>query len=995
MPNGKYTLTAILLLLFCCGYFSSAVAQKDVTLDIKKPEKYENRILGSDKTYTTKYKYPRRVLQSMSTHYNFFFNANIKINDVVAGAKMAFKDDFTQLLPFYNYTLDATAAQKTELDSVLMKCNAGILLHDLRNEWIDDMYLLMGKAYFFKKDIDSAALVFQYINYYFQPKDEDELGYKKYIGSNLNDEGNVYSISTPEKRGVVQKAFSQPPVRNEALTWLLRSYIEDSAYGEAAGLIQTLRRDRFFPGRLKPQLEEMQAYFFYKKEMWDSCALHLIPALDNVENNLEKARREFLIAQLFALGKRTADANTYYDLCIKHTVDPVMEVYARLDQIRLAQGENDEKIIEENLAALLKMAKRDKYYNYRSIIYYTAAHMEMQRNNFNGAKAMLLKSVQYNPEDLTQRNRSYLYLGNLAYEKKDYTLAYSAYDSLDINSPEVADDAAQVTERKQALSGVIRYLETIKIEDSLQHIADMPEADREKYLKSAVKRLRKEKGLKEADSLGYNPNNPFANKAAADIFAGNQGKGEWYFYNNALKSGGFSNFKNTWGNRPNVDNWRRQTDIAAQARPQAPGIPVPSGPQELQKNEKAAPADISYEGLLKTIPLTPEMRAASDDSIQTALFKLGKIFKDKFEDYGEAVKKYEDLLNRYPDTPNREEAIFDLQYCYSKLNMPVKAKQYRDILAQNFKQSKYLEYINDPRGMEERKSKLKHDATRQYEKIYNLFIEGQFGEAVKQKAKADSLYGNVYWTQQLLYIEAIYHIRQREDSIAVSTLQNLIRIDREAGICKKAENIISVLKRRKEIEKYLTDLKVERTAEDSAVEVPEIQKKGEQQQVAAAPEKNRAAEIKAPEKRLNNVVIDSAQFKKEIPKQSAYMFNPNEPHFVALLLDKVDAVYINEAKNAFTRYNRESFYSQQIAMEILPLNDRYKVILMSGFADAASAMDYVKRTRPVAGAQVVPWLAADKYSFTVISQGNLEVLKTQKDVDAYKNFVKQNYPGEF
>ena len=134
MPNGKYTLTAILLLLFCGGYFSSAVAQKDVTLDIKKPEKYENRILGSDKTYTTKYKYPRRVLQSMSTHYNFFFNANIKINDVVAGAKMAFKDDFTELLPFYNYTLDATAAQKTELDSVLMKCNAGILLHDLRNE---------------------------------------------------------------------------------------------------------------------------------------------------------------------------------------------------------------------------------------------------------------------------------------------------------------------------------------------------------------------------------------------------------------------------------------------------------------------------------------------------------------------------------------------------------------------------------------------------------------------------------------------------------------------------------------------------------------------------------------------------------------------------------------------------------------------------------------------------------------------------------------------
>lgn len=993
MSFSKYTLTAIFLHLFCCGYYLSAVAQKDVTLDIKKPEKFEKRVLGSDKTYTTKYTYPRRVMQGMSTHYNFFFNANIKINDIVAGAKMAFKDDFTQLLPFYNYTLDATAAQKTELDSVLMKCNAGILLHDLRNEWIDDMYLLMGKAYFFKKEIDSAALVFQYINYYFQPKKEDELGYKKFIGSNLNDEGNVYAISTPEKRGTFKKIFTEPPVRNEALIWLLRSYIEDSAYGEAAGLIQTLQRDQFFPNRLKPQLEEMQAYFFYKKEMWDSCATHLIPALNNTENSLEKARREFLIAQLFALSKKTEEANNYYNLCIKHTVDPVMDVYARLHQIKLAEGEHDEKIIRENLDALLKMAKRDKYYNYRSIIYYMAAQMEMQRKNFEGAKAMLLKSVKYNPEDLTQRNRSYLYLGDLAYDNRDYKLAYSAYDSLDINSPVVSDESAIITERKQSLSGVITRLETVRVEDSLQHIADMPEAEREKYLKAAAKRLRKERGLKEADSPGYNTNNPFANRAAADIFAGNQGKGEWYFYNNALKSSGFSNFKSVWGNRPNIDNWRRQAEITAQTNAQQKEMPT-TGQEGLQKNEKATPKDISYEGLLKTVPLTTEARTASNDSIQTALFELGKIFKDKFEDYKEAINKYEDLLNRFPKTPFQEEAIFDLHYCYTKLDMPVKARQYKDLLTQNFKQSKYIEYINDPKGMEERKTKMKNDATREYEKIYQLFIEGKFEEAVKQKAIADSTYGNIYWTQQLLYIEAIYQIKQRDDSLATLTLQNLKRINPTTGMAKKAENIISVLNRRNEIEKYLTDLKVDRAAEDFVVEIPEIKKKGEQQ-VVATNDKPKVAVIKAPEQQLNKVVIDSSQFRKEVPKQSVYTFHPNDRHYVALLLNKVDAVYINEAKNAFNRYNRESFYSQQITMEILPLTDQYKIVLMSGFADAASAMDYVKRTRPITGSQIVPWLAADKYSITVISQANLEVLKTQKDVDAYISFVKQNYPAEF
>ena len=159
MFYSKHILTTLLTFLFCCGLFSSLIAQKDATLDVKKPDKYDKRILGSDKTFTTKYTIPRKLIQNLSTHYNFFFNANIKLNDVVIGAKQGFRDDYTELLPFYNYTLDATAAQKTELDSVLQKCNAAILLHDLRNEWIDDMYMLMGKAYFFKKQMDAEEVL--------------------------------------------------------------------------------------------------------------------------------------------------------------------------------------------------------------------------------------------------------------------------------------------------------------------------------------------------------------------------------------------------------------------------------------------------------------------------------------------------------------------------------------------------------------------------------------------------------------------------------------------------------------------------------------------------------------------------------------------------------------------------------------------------------------------------------------------------------------------
>ena len=68
--------------------------------------------------------------------------------------------------------LNNTAAQKTELDSVIYKATAGILLHDLRSDWVDNLYLLIGKAYYLRKDFDSASMTFQFINYNLFPKEK-------------------------------------------------------------------------------------------------------------------------------------------------------------------------------------------------------------------------------------------------------------------------------------------------------------------------------------------------------------------------------------------------------------------------------------------------------------------------------------------------------------------------------------------------------------------------------------------------------------------------------------------------------------------------------------------------------------------------------------------------------------------------------------------------------------------------------------------------------
>src|SRR5689334_17496237 len=172
----------------CCGV-QPLHAQLGFDLDIKKTKPYEERELKAEKTGDKKFNAPRRVLQNTTTHYNYFFNASNKLNDIIERAKSVHKDDYGALLPFYNYSLKNTAREKDQLDSVIYKSKTGIVLHDLRNDWIDDLYMLWGASYYLQQEFDSAYQMFQFINYAFAEKEKD--GYYKYIGSRMDGATNM------------------------------------------------------------------------------------------------------------------------------------------------------------------------------------------------------------------------------------------------------------------------------------------------------------------------------------------------------------------------------------------------------------------------------------------------------------------------------------------------------------------------------------------------------------------------------------------------------------------------------------------------------------------------------------------------------------------------------------------------------------------------------------------------------------------------------------
>lgn len=999
--------------IFCSLCFAFvwhfSIAQPGWTIDPfgkeKKPEEYENKKLGSEKTADKKFTVTRRIIQNTVSHYNYYFNANNKLNTVIDQAKSGHKDDYAKLLSFYPYSLDVTAQQKTELDSVIYKCTAGILLHDLRTDWVDNFYFLMGKSYFLRKDFDSASMVFQFINYNLFPRKRKNDDDSKVIGTNETP-GNGLSIADKEKRNFLQRAFTLPPSRNDALIWLVRTYTEAGEYGDAAGLINILQNDKNLPARLKNNLEEVTAYWFFAQENYDSAANHLSLALTNADTKQDKSRWEYLLAQLYEMKGNFGLAKDYYAKASKHTTDPVMDIYGQLNSAKMLEKKGDYKELNSVIANLVRMSKKDKYENYRDILFYSAAVLTLQKPDTVSAISLFEKGTKFSPEDrITYKNKSFLSLGDIAYNQKRYRDASGYYDSLQLNDPEMADVAADIEAKRTVLHKLVLHYETMEREDSLLKIAAMPEKEREDFVKALEKKHRKLQGKKYTEEATAFTPIEFKNDKDknADMFEkdkgnkGNKGGSTWYFSDAAAKSRGSSEFKSLWGKRENVDNWRRKAAIELQAKQKAaaqnnnnPDEPLPPGAEDEAVAKAAKEADYSYEGMMANLPLSQAQKDTSNSIMATNLLAIATIFQNELMDYEQAVNAYIEYLERFKNTGKEADVFFGLYYCYTKLGNTAKAEYYKNIIANNYSGTKYNTIIQNPKSLD---PNYKDPAvTALYEGIYALYIEGNFDSAAIAKQKADSLYGNNYWTPQLLYIEAVQLIHQRKDSAAIAVLTDLQNLYRTSPLSLKAANLIEVLGRRKEIETYLTNLEVTRATEDKVIvgdeTVQPVEKNKPIQQVAVAPVKPIAATSIKPQT-PDSLVKVLPQF-----KSGSFVLEPEKPHFVLMILDKVDPVYVNEAKNAMDRYNRGNYNFRNVTVKKDALDADKSLLVFASFTNAEEAIAYYDKVKRAAPSEI-SWLQPSKYSFLIISEANLEVLKGNKDIPAYKNLLNSNFGNKF
>lgn len=811
-----------LLLVLLIGSIRTLHAQPGTTLHLKneKPAEFAKKLLRAEKTSYGPLSKFQQFMQNTFTRYNYLYNANKRLEDILEKATTDYKENYEQLLSYEPYDAKAMASNAF-LDSVIQHATAGILLHDLRNQYVDELYFLLGQAYYYQQKYDTAHQVFQYLNYAFAPKDD---GYDLPVGSNISKIKGHFTILNPEHKGISKNSYARKERRNDGLIWQIKNFIQSGDYIQARVLLGYIEKDSLLPSRLKPLVAYTHGFLYYRLKKYDSAAACLARSGYSIYARTVRPRMYYLTGQLYARGGDSISAAGYFAKAKSAAIDPLLSIYAALAEASMkniaenpglmgAEGETD-----SHLALLKKLSKRDKYRRYKDVIYYAQAAIALNKGETKTGRARLRASIEagnkITPPNTWQKSRTYFKLAGLDYDENRFFDAARFYDSVGSGDLSQEADRKLLTLRQAPLNNVAAQLDSIYYQDSLQHLAGLPEKQRMQILKDKAREIRKsiQKKLEEKEGNNFNP--AIRQPSAPTSLFPSTGTGStiWYFNNTTLKNSGYTLFKQKYGNRPNVDNWQRLSAINAAAKETIKSGTTGALLDAFNEDGslKLDSSNIQPEDLLKGLPLTKEQIDSSNAIIAGRLFAAGKILQNTMENFTGALFIYDSLLRRFPGWDSTDAVLYNQYICWTLLGKKDQANLVRGSLERQYKNSTWTKRLlrRDSLDSEINETSLQNQATYAYNQVYQLFVEGDFQKADSLKQLADEKYGRFYWTPQLLYIESIYYISENQDSTAITKLNYLIRHFGTSPIKDQAQHLLSILKRRSEIEAYLRQLHI-------------------------------------------------------------------------------------------------------------------------------------------------------------------------------------------
>lgn len=110
-----------------------------------------------------------KVYQNTTAKYNGYFNARELLNASTLTLEEQHQDNYNKVLNMYEYVAaDNPQAVAGDLDEAIKKVTVVVNLHP-QSHWVDDCYLLAGKAQFLKQDYEAAEETLRFMVDEFSP----------------------------------------------------------------------------------------------------------------------------------------------------------------------------------------------------------------------------------------------------------------------------------------------------------------------------------------------------------------------------------------------------------------------------------------------------------------------------------------------------------------------------------------------------------------------------------------------------------------------------------------------------------------------------------------------------------------------------------------------------------------------------------------------------------------------------------------------------------
>ena len=266
--------------------------------------------------------YAGRVYHNTTSHYNGYYYAKLKMNEVEDQMEMAHKDDYTKLLPIYPIGNVDDPAAGGEMDSIIKRLTVVVKLHP-KSKWADDCYYNIGKAYYYKKNYEAALATFQYVSSEFKDPSNPSSSSssssptssshkkKKHHGKPMTkaerekekekEEAKATAKSEKEKKPLFD-FLKHKPVRNDDLLWMVRTYSNMKRYSDANAIIDFVEQDKQFPASMKGELALTKAYINIQQRLYDKAIDPMKTAVAVIKDNKENTRYNYILAQLYQLS---------------------------------------------------------------------------------------------------------------------------------------------------------------------------------------------------------------------------------------------------------------------------------------------------------------------------------------------------------------------------------------------------------------------------------------------------------------------------------------------------------------------------------------------------------------------------------------------------------------------------------------------------------------------------------------------------------------------